>query len=94
MEETGNKISRAELVKRLLEKLEHNYTLFKKEGFEPIVKQFCDLSATLGRRVRATCMHRKIEGEAIGIDSDGALVIRLDTGFQEKVLAGDVILLR
>ena len=49
---------------------------------------------TLGRRVKATCMHKKVEGEAVDIDSDGALKIRLDNGFSEKVMAGDLTLLR
>jgi len=94
LEETGAKASRAKLVQAMLEKLEHNYALSKKEGFSPIIKEWRNLSATLGRRVRAVCMHKKIEGEAIGIDSDGALIIRLDNGFHEKVMAGDVVLLR
>jgi len=54
-------------------KLEENYNIFSKEGFSPIRDKWHDLSATLGRRVRATCINRKIEGEAVGIDTDGAL---------------------
>ncbi|NQT95358.1 MAG: biotin--[acetyl-CoA-carboxylase] ligase [Candidatus Omnitrophica bacterium] len=93
-EEAGDNILRIELLKVILETFEQNYATFKREGFSPFRHRWKNLSATLGRRVRATCMHRKIEGEAVDIDSDGALKIRLDTGFHEKVVAGDVMLLR
>lgn len=93
-EETGNKTSRVELVRAVLERLDENYTLFKREGFSPIKKEWRNLSATLGRRVRVTCMDKKVEGEATDIDSDGGLKIRLDNGFYEKVMAGDVLVLR
>lgn len=93
-EASGKKSSRVELARAILERLEDNYTILKKDGFAPIRREWRNLSVTLGRRVRATCMHRRIEGEATDIDSDGALKIRLDNGFYEKVLAGDLVLLR
>lgn len=93
-EERGAKVSRVELVKVILEKLDENYGLFRRDGFSPIKREWRNLSATLGKRVRASCMHRCIEGEAIDIDTDGALKIRLDNGFYEKVMAGDLLVLR
>ncbi|MFH1867356.1 MAG: biotin--[acetyl-CoA-carboxylase] ligase [Candidatus Omnitrophota bacterium] len=91
---SGRRISRIELTKAILERLESNYTIFKKDGFSPIRREWRNLSVTLGRRVRAICMHKKIEGEAVDIDMDGALKIRLDNGFYERVMAGDIVLLR
>lgn len=94
MQEAGDFVVRTSLVKTLLEGLEQNYLLIQKQGFLPIRTEWRNLSLTLGRRVRATCMHKMIEGEAVDIDSDGALKIRLDNGFYEKVMAGDLVLLR
>jgi BirA family biotin operon repressor/biotin-[acetyl-CoA-carboxylase] ligase len=94
VEESDIKLSRIELVKKILKKLEENYMILNKEGFAPIKREWENLSITIGRRVKAICMHKKIEGETVGIDSDGALLIRLDNGFQERVLAGDIIHLR
>ena len=93
-EEMSNDISRAGLLRALLEQLEQHYNILKNEGFAPIRKEWIDFSATLGRRVRAVCMARKIEGEAIGIDPDGALRVRLDNGFQERVTAGQLGILK
>lgn len=93
-EETGAKVSRVELVKSILEKLDEDYALFKKEGFSPIKTEWRNLSATLGKRVRVSCMRKRIEGVAQDIDSDGALKIRLDNGFYERAVAGDLLILR
>ena len=35
-------------------------------------------------------MHREFEGDAKGIDIDGALIIKLQNGEEKKVLSGDI----
>ena len=92
--EAGDPVARPGLIKALFERLEQNYLLIQKEGFLTIRTEWKNLSVTLGRRVKATCMHKETEGEAVDIDSDGGLKIRLDNGFYEKVMAGDLALLR
>lgn len=93
-EEGAKDISRVELFKKILMELEAHYILFTKQGFAPIVRELQNLSAILGSRVKIISHNEKIEGQAQGIDADGALIIRLDNGFQRKILAGDVELLR
>jgi len=90
----GSAISRQALLIAVIERLEHNYRLINKSGFSEIRLQWKNLSSTLGERVRANCMHKIIEGTAVDIDSDGALKIRMDNGFHEKVFAGDLMVLR
>ena len=51
-------------------------------------------SATLNKRVRIMGPSGNIEGQAIDLDEDGALLIRKDNGLIVKKTAGDVILLR
>ena len=51
-------------------------------------------AATLNKRVRITDPAGIIEGEAIDLDEDGALLIRKDNGLIVKKSAGDVFLLR
>lgn len=94
MEESGEKVSRAAVVKAVLESFETYYRRFMESGFADIRKEWRDLSTTLGRRVRSTCLHRKVEGEAVDLNADGSLKIRLDNGFYENIIAGDVTLLR
>ena len=91
--ELGHRINRAEFTRRMLEEIENFYLLIKKRGFAPILKEWKKISTTLGRRVKAVSGRRIIEGKAIDIDSDGALIILTKKGKQEKILAGDVTLL-
>jgi len=92
--ELGAPVSRVELTRELLREIEHQYRLFREEGFEHIITQWRNLSYMLGERVRVMCQDKKIEGYAVDLDSNGALVIRLDSGFTENVTAGDVIMVR
>jgi BirA family biotin operon repressor/biotin-[acetyl-CoA-carboxylase] ligase len=50
--------------------------------------------ATLDRRVRVERAHDVLEGRAVDVTPDGALVIRRDDGMHETVTAGDVVHLR
>ena len=51
-------------------------------------------SATLNKRVRITDSAGIVEGQAIDLDEDGALLIRKDNGLIVKKSAGDVFLLQ
>jgi BirA family biotin operon repressor/biotin-[acetyl-CoA-carboxylase] ligase len=89
-EESGGEIRKVELTKRVLEKMEHYISSFKKHGFKVIRDEWRDLSDTIGRHVKVQSHEGKIEGQAIDVDSDGALVVRLDSGFHKRILSGDV----
>jgi BirA family transcriptional regulator, biotin operon repressor / biotin---[acetyl-CoA-carboxylase] ligase len=93
-QKTGGHVSRRALLIAVLENLEKNYKIINESGFSKIRLEWKNLSATLGKRVRANCMHRIAEGTAVDIDIDGALKIRLDNGFHEKIFAGDLVILR
>ncbi|HTL71468.1 MAG TPA: biotin--[acetyl-CoA-carboxylase] ligase [Candidatus Eisenbacteria bacterium] len=89
-EAAGRAVSRQDFARDLLTEMEADYLRLKDGRFEEIVRDWEDHSATSGKRVTATVFGRKIQGQAVGIDSDGALWIRRDNGLQERVLAGDV----
>ncbi len=94
LEELGRNISRAELAKGLLKELEKNYLIFKEGKADFIIEKCREFSGILGKRVQASFKETVIEGCAVDIDTEGALIIRLDSGFNERVLAGDVVLIR
>ena len=93
-EEAGQEVSRLEIAQALLRQLDFYYHLFKKDGFKRIREEWCNLTYMLGSRVKVTCQNKKIEGLVQDIDKGGAMVVRLDNGFQEKILSGDVVLVR
>jgi BirA family biotin operon repressor/biotin-[acetyl-CoA-carboxylase] ligase len=78
----------------MLKEIETLYLVLKEEGFEPILDEWRRLSATLGRRVKALGQDRVVNGQAVDVDSAGALIIRTADGKTERVLAGDVTILR
>jgi len=91
---TKGAISRIELTKKVLERLEEYYNLLEKRGFEPIIDAWKDLSDMIGSRVKVVLPNRTFEAQAHDIDPDGALVVRLDSGILEKISSGDVVMVR
>ena len=61
-----------------------------------LLDEYTAVSATLGTRVRAELAGGAgvLEGEAVGLDGSGALVVRLASGEERTVTAGDVWHLR
>ncbi len=90
--ESGRRAAKVDLTRRILENLEEYLALFGKDGFNKIRNEWRDYSATLGRQVKVHCHDEKIEGEALDVDRDGALVVRLDSGIQRRILSGDVVI--
>lgn len=94
MEQSGETVDRIAFVRYFLKELDRRYLIFKEQGFGPTLNEFRNFSATLGKRVRIDLQDRRIEGQAMDIDDSGALIVRLDSGFTERVLTGDVALAR
>lgn len=90
-EEKGEFINRIVLLQDILRKIETNYLVFKEKGADFITDKWHNYNVTLGRRVRVVLHKHHLEGEAVNIDTDGALLLRKDSGFIERVTAGDVI---
>ena len=89
-EALGKKVDRLALAKALLRQLEHYYELVKKGRAKEICEEWEACSETTGRQITAKLLNRTVHGTATGIDEDGALWIRHDNGFQERILSGDV----
>lgn len=51
-------------------------------------------NATVGRRVRVDLAHRTVDGVAVSLTDEGALVVRDDAGVEHEIAAGDVVHLR
>lgn len=90
----GEDVSRIEIVKKLIERLESDYFLLKKEGFKPIMDEWKHLTDMIGSRVRIVMHNRTFEGLVHDVDPDGSLIVRKDGGTLERVFSGDVVMLR
>lgn len=92
-EELKSEVSKVELAKRILELLEAHYPRIENE-FEIIIEEWRKLSDTLGRRVKVDIHGQALEGQALDVDENGGLILRLDSGFNRHILSGDVELVR
>jgi BirA family biotin operon repressor/biotin-[acetyl-CoA-carboxylase] ligase len=90
-EETKAPVNRIALLQEALRRIEYNYLLFKKEGAAPIADKWRSYNLTLGKRIKICLYKDHMEGEAVDIDADGALIVRKDSGIFQKITAGDII---
>jgi BirA family biotin operon repressor/biotin-[acetyl-CoA-carboxylase] ligase len=85
---------RCALAARILQKLDAHYADLLAGRFEPLAERWEQRSAVTGKRVAATTLAGRLEGTAVGIDEDGALWIRQDSGIRKRILSGDILFLR
>ena len=87
--EAGRSVDRDALLDRFLEHLAAAL-----DAFESVPERYRMRLATLGRRVRVQRTHDSLEGDAVDVTRDGALVVRRDDGHEELITVGDVVHLR
>jgi BirA family transcriptional regulator, biotin operon repressor / biotin---[acetyl-CoA-carboxylase] ligase len=90
LKETGHKISRIRLLTRFLKQAETLYEKINAEGVGLLKEEWNRYSLVNNRRVTISNNQQSWTGIGQGIDEHGALILRLDSGQQEKFLAGDV----
>ena len=80
--------SQVQLVQKFLVELERNFDLLNEGKIKKIIREWSKRSSTLGRRVEYITNDGKINGMALKIDDDGALIVSNDKN--HRVLAGDI----
>ena len=83
-------VSREILLCKLLGNVEILYDLFRSRKFEAVLDDWRKLSGFLGSYVRIVDGQRSIEGTALDLDTDGALIVRLKDRSTHKIFSGDV----
>jgi BirA family biotin operon repressor/biotin-[acetyl-CoA-carboxylase] ligase len=87
---SGGEVPRLLFTRTLLEHLDRLYSQYRQEGFKPIMQAWQDFFVLTGRQVEVDCQGRLLQGRVVGLDEDGALLLQMEDGRQERVLAGDV----
>lgn len=88
--ESGKPVDRTEFARSLLVSFDSLYNEYLRKGMTPIKKELVERSAFLGKTVRVSFQSHESTGMAVGLDDDGALLLQHKDGKIEKVLAGDV----
>ncbi len=89
-EEMKKEISREKLLLALLEELEYYYKAFKQHKFDLILEEWKSLTNTLNAYVEVSRLDKKVQGLAVDVDQDGALLIKLEDGNIIRIISGDV----
>ncbi|NIQ96498.1 MAG: biotin--[acetyl-CoA-carboxylase] ligase, partial [Desulfuromonadales bacterium] len=88
--EAGQKVSRLEFARLLLQKIDGLYKVYREDGFAPILRSWEERCRMLGRKVEVDYQHSRVTGIVKGLDEAGALLLTRADGGEERVVAGDV----
>jgi len=88
--ELGRSVPRLPLLWAYLREVEARY-LALRTGHSPVA-EWADRLVTLRQQVKVSGLNRALEGQAEGVDSEGALLVRTADGDLHRVVAGDVTL--
>ena len=88
--ETGKPVERLAFTRLLLGHLDRLYSLYYEQGFPAVLEHWQRYFELTGRDVEVDCQEYLLRGRVLGLDEDGALLLRLPDGKQHRVLSGDV----
>ena len=89
--ELGYSVDRTTLLATVLKELEAIYTLLQGDHFSPVFDEWASALDTIGKRISVNETSGILSGQALRVDAGGALIVRLDSGEEKRVLAGDVL---
>ena len=90
--ESGMRVSRNELLSRLLKRFEASYERALAGDTDDLHIRWNELSLVTGKDVEIISQDDVIRGKAIAIDRSGALILNNSLGEEIKILSGDVSL--
>lgn len=88
--ELGRSVCRLTLLDEVLGQFDYWYSLWQREGFEPIRVAWKQYTITLKQNVKVDCGDEIWFGEAMDIGDDGALLIRTTDGLVKSFNFGEV----
>lgn len=92
---TREPVDRVDLLIEIVRRFDKNLELLSSDsGVEELLGAARESSATLGRKVNVELEGSVLEGTAIGIDVEGALIVESADGESHRVVVGDVIHMR
>ena len=89
-DELGRKVDLEKLFKALIEKLDFLYKQFLNKEFDPILKRWKNFAKFFNHVVRIKSETTDIQGIALGIDNNGALILRLKNGSIRHIFIGNL----
>jgi len=79
-----------DIIKRLHRNWTSLFQIWEDQGFTPLAKKWVQCAFGLGHEVRYSVKNKMIVGSFTGLDETGAALIRLDSGWVERIYAGEI----
>ena len=89
----GHSVSRPRLIAVILAHLEPLYHSFQQQGLTSILPRWLRYGHIAGKLVRCATEHGIEEGVVLGLDADGALLVRGRDGSRLRIVSGEVMFL-
>lgn len=87
--ETGKPFNKDKALQVLFRKIEEKHQTLENGNVPTLLDEWRKLSTTLGKKVTITTPKEALQGKAIDIDEDGALLLETLSGSIEKIIAGE-----
>jgi BirA family biotin operon repressor/biotin-[acetyl-CoA-carboxylase] ligase len=91
LEEIGTSSDYFDFLESLLMNFDYYYNIFINNKFERIILDWKNLSDTIGKKVIINPSLNPIEGEVIGIDESGFLIVSIETDKHKTISSGELI---
>jgi BirA family transcriptional regulator, biotin operon repressor / biotin---[acetyl-CoA-carboxylase] ligase len=88
--ELGREVEREDFLSELLPALERWLDAFFEGGVSALGDAWTERAELAGSRVRAGAEDGPVEGEPVGLDDEGALLVEDDAGRRHRVVSGEV----
>lgn len=92
--EAGESFSRAALAAEILKQLDYDYRRIMTGDFDEVADEWVSRCSTIGRQICIQMGAETVLGRAEALDSDGALLLRTPHGRLERIMGGDVTVLK
>lgn len=90
--ETGRSVDRQVLATALIRHLDQEYDAFLRDGSAAVIQKWTENSDMFGKNISVTKGKSVIHGTALGLDSQGRLLIRIKNGAEMAFDSGEVSL--
>jgi BirA family biotin operon repressor/biotin-[acetyl-CoA-carboxylase] ligase len=92
LKETGGIVSRNDLIVEILTRFNGYYRDVLTGRLEDLYRKWNDLCLVLGEEVHIKSQGEEVEGTALRIDQEGAMIVRRIDGREQRILSGEVSL--
>ena len=83
-------IDRNRLIASILNKFDKYYEMFLSTGLSSVLGYYQKYFAMMGKTIEINVKDRRVEGQVVGIDSKGALLLKTGENELEKIVSGEI----